>query len=139
MIDLVKVGEDLKKDEGFRGCSYKCSAGKITIGYGHNIEDNPIPEHIADKLLQWDIGQAIRECESLSWFFLLSDIRKEVIINMMFNIGKGRLSGFKKMIAAIEQGDYEKAAAEMVDSKWYNQVGYRAVRLVGMMRDDERK
>jgi lysozyme len=58
---------------------------------------------------------------------------------MMFNIGKGRLSGFKKMISAIEQGDYEKAAAEMVDSKWYNQVGYRAVRLVGMMRDDERK
>jgi GH24 family phage-related lysozyme (muramidase) len=47
MIDLVKVGEDLKKDEGFRGCSYKCSAGKITIGYGHNIEDNPIPEHMS--------------------------------------------------------------------------------------------
>lgn len=137
MIDLDKLANELKRDEGFKGKAYQCTAGRLTVGYGHNIQDNPIPEHIASKLLDHDIGVAIRGCELLDWFYNLSPVRKRVIINMMFNIGKGRLLGFKKMIAAIKASDWDEAANQMQDSNWYNQVGFRAVRLVSMMRTDE--
>lgn len=133
MIDIEKLANDLKIDEGFRECVYTCSAGKLTVGYGHNIEDNPLPEVIAEKLLHHDIGQALAECERFPWFFELNDERKVVIINMVFNLGVSGVSKFKNMIAAIYDGDYELASAEMMDSKWATQVGRRAVRLANEM------
>lgn len=136
-IDIPKLTEELKRDEGFRECVYTCSAGKLTIGYGHNIEDNPIPEPIAERLLHWDIGQALQECEQFPWFYILDDVRKRVIINMVFNLGAAGVSNFRKMIAAIENMEWEKAAAEMLDSKWATQVGSRAHRLALMMEHGE--
>ena len=134
-IDIEKITDDLKLDEGFRECIYTCSAGKQTIGYGWNLEDNGMPEPIAARLLDYSIGIAIRDCESLEWFYPLNGARKAVIINMMFNLGKSRLRGFKKMIAAIQANDFELAADEMMDSRWYNQVGFRAARLIEEMRE----
>ena len=134
MLDIQRITDDLKIDEGFRGCAYRCTANKITIGYGHNIQDNPLPEYIAEKLLQHDIGQAIHECERFPWFYLLSSARKEVIINMTFNLGIGGVSKFKKMIEAINQSDFDEAAKQMLDSKWAGQVGKRAIRLSVAMR-----
>ena len=66
-------------------------------------------------------------------------VRTEVILNMAFNLGLTRLQKFKKMIAALRIRDYETAAIEMKDSKWYNQVGSRAKRLTGQMRTGKRK
>jgi len=135
MIDIEKITNDLKADEGFRGKVYTCSAGKQTIGYGHNLEDAAMPEQVAEMLLGYDIGLAMRDCESLEWFYPLNGARKAVIINMMFNMGKGRLCGFKRMIAALNAKDFDKAANEMMDSRWYNQVGFRAARLIEEMRE----
>ena len=134
MIDIPKLKEELKVDEGFRECVYKCSAGKLTIGYGHNVEDNPIPEAFADQLLGYDIAGALAECERFDWFFDLDDVRRRVIINMVFNLGFNGVSKFKKMISAIEHGDYALAGDEMMDSRWAVQVGRRADELRDQMR-----
>ncbi len=132
-IDIPQLKEELKRDEGFRDTVYTCSAGKLTIGYGHNVEDNPIPEAFADQLLGYDIAGALAECERFDWFFDFDDVRKRVIINMVFNLGFNGVSKFKKMISAIEYGLYGTAASEMIDSNWYRQVGARAERLVDLM------
>jgi lysozyme len=135
MIDMQKMVDELKRDEGFRGCVYKCTAGKMTVGYGHNLESNAIPEGIAEKLLNSDIGDCLAACERFDWFYGLSDARQRVIVNMVFNIGANGVERFQKMIAAIEEESYEEAAYQMVNSRWYNQVGARAERLCEMMRE----
>ena len=132
-IDLALLTEELKRDEGYSGTVYTCSAGKLTVGYGHNLEAKPIPQSIAEKLLECDIGDCMAQCELWPWFFSLNDTRKRVIVNMVFNIGFNGVSNFKKMISALENKDYVLAAAEMTNSKWYAQVGDRATRLVTMM------
>lgn len=134
-IDIGLLADELKRDEGFRECVYKCSAGKLTIGYGHNIEDNPMPELIAEKLLHHDIAGALAACERFDWFFELDGVRQRVIVNMVFNLGYNGVSKFKKMIAAIEDREYVLAAFEMRNSRWYRQVGARAERLCKLMRD----
>jgi len=133
MIDLI---EQLKIDEGFRSKPYKCSAGKLTIGYGRNIEDNGITKEEAEILLYNDVGLVTNELSgTFSWFYGLSKIRKSVLINMAFNLGMPRLKAFKRMIAALGVNDYEEAARQMLDSKWANQVGDRATRLANQMID----
>ena len=137
MIDLFLLKEELKRDEGFKGEVYLCSAGHQTIGYGHKLAGNPMPEEIAERLLSHDMVEALGQCESFEWFHALDGARQRVIINMVFNIGYNGVSKFEKMIAAIEVNDYSTAADEMVDSKWYDQVGVRATRLTYMMRHAE--
>ena len=136
MINIEKLTKELKRDEGYRDKVYTCSAGKLTIGYGHNVEDNPIPETIATALLGHDIGQALAKCEQWAWFYPLSDVRKRVIVNMVFNIGAGGVARFRRMISAIEAEDWKGAAEEMKDSRWFDQVGKRATRLAHMMEYD---
>jgi len=135
VIDIEKITNDLKADEGFKDRVYTCSAGKQTIGYGWNLEANDLPEPIAARMLDYGVCRAIQECEGFDWFYQLNGARKGVIINMIFNMGKSRLLGFKKMIAALKEQDFDRAADEMMDSNWYNQVGFRAVRLVKEMRE----
>jgi len=132
-IDIEKLMNDLKVDEGFRDKVYKCSAGKLTIGYGWNLEDNELPERIAEMMLSYAIGDKLQSLERLSWWCGLNDARKRAIVNMAFNIGVAGVLKFKKMIAAIEREDFSQAALEMDDSKWSKQVGARADRLILMM------
>ena len=134
MIDWDRLKNQLKVDEGFRACVYQCSAGKATVGYGHNLEDEEMPEHIASALLEWKYMKVHEQLSDWQWYCELDDYRKEIIINMAFNVGVNGLLRFKKMINAIMDRDYQKAADEMVNSNWYNQVGFRAVRLVERMR-----
>ncbi len=135
-IDIQAITKDLKLDEGFRGQPYTCSSGKWTIGYGWNLEARPISEKIAELILVDQIFEAVVDCErAFQWFHSLSSVRKGVIINMTFNIGITRLLGFKKTIAYIETGMFNKAALEMLDSKWARQVGRRADRLSAQMRE----
>ena len=135
MIDLKLLSSELKRDEGFKDTVYNCSAGKLTIGYGWNVEDNPMPESIAEKMLEHHIAQSLAQCERWPWFFNLDGARQRVIINMVFNIGWNGLSGFRRMIQAIEDKNYSLAADEMMDSLWARQVGQRAVRLEEIMRN----
>ena len=74
------------------------------------------------------------QLSNLDFWYDLTPERRSVLINMAYNLGVNGLINFKKMIAALKIGDYEKASVEMKDSKWYRQVGNRAVRLRQEMR-----
>ena len=138
-IDIGLLAEELKRDEldgqDGSGVGYKCPADKWTIGFGHNIEDNPISARAAEMILQDDIGQVLAQCERFAWFYLLNSVRKRVIVNMVFNMGANGVAEFENMIAAIHRNDWNDAANEMKDSNWYNQTGDRARRLVYLMKE----
>lgn len=131
----------LKNDEGFREKPYTCPAGKLTIGYGFNIEDEGLLEEVADFWLErlvWKVEREIMGREELGdWSMDSASPRWGVLVNMGYNLGVPRLMGFKKMWAAIKAEDWETAANEMLDSKWSRQVGKRAERLAEQMRTGE--
>jgi lysozyme len=125
--------EQLKIDEGFRGQPYKCSAGKTTIGYGRNLEAHPLTKQEAELLLVNDIRRAVRECEKLPYFQKLNQNRRNVISNMVFNLGMTRFKQFKRLEKALIKQDFIEASKQMLDSKWARQVGVRAQRLAKAM------
>lgn len=125
-----------KRREGLRLKPYHDTVNKLTIGYGRNLDDMGITEAEAEAMLNNDIERVMGNLEKVEWYTGLDDARKAVIVDMAFNMGLPRLFKFKKMIAAIKAGDYETAADEMVNSKWYGQVGERAVELVAVMRGE---
>ncbi len=117
----------IKKHEGLRLRPYKCSAGKLTIGYGRNIEDIGITDEEAEYLLMNDISRVEQELFSnFEWFEGLPSQAQSVMVNMCFNLGIARLKGFRKFLAAMEAGAWQNAAREMMDSRWANQVPVRA-------------
>ena len=124
----------IKKHEGLCLKPYQCPAGKWTIGYGRNLEDTGITPAEADTLLKNDVQRCYRECLTLLCWKKLNETRQAVLINMCFNLGLARLKTFKKMLAALEQGYFERAAYEMLNSKWAAQVGYRAMELAELMK-----
>lgn len=127
--------DDLISHEGWRNHLYKCPADKWTIGVGYNIEERGLPDYIITLLLNDTIEESKRELGLVfdPWTGL-SQARQEVLINMMFNLGRPRFSKFVKFWAAMEKQDYETAADEMLDSKWAKQVRNRAIELADKMR-----
>ena len=116
----------LKRHEGFRSKPYHCSADKLTIGYGRNLEDRGITEEEAAYLLNNDIELARQDCKKVfSEFNHFSQARRDALVNMMFNLGLSRFKGFKKMIAAINEGDWSEAKRQALDSRWRQQVKSR--------------
>ena len=127
MDELVK---QLHRDEGLRLKPYRDSVGKLTIGYGRNLDDVGITPEEADYLLEGDIQHAQWTLkQNLPWAEGLDDARLGVLTNMAFNMGMAGLLQFRKMLAACESGDYATAAREMESSAWSTQVGARAHRL----------
>lgn len=125
----------LKQHEGFSSKPYRCPAGKLTIGYGRNIEDNGITEAEASFLLVEDVKRCRAECErAFAWFKNMDRERQDVIVELDFNMGLDRLKTFKKMLAACARKDYEAAKKEMLDSLWARQVGKRAETLAAIMK-----
>lgn len=129
----MDVRELLKHHEKYERFVYRCPAGKLTVGYGRNLEDRGLSEEEADYLLANDVLEAIGHLRTESYWLDLNDARQAVLIDMVVNLGWGGFSRFKKLRAALAAGDYTEAAAQMVDSAWYGQVGNRSKRLVGMM------
>ena len=124
-------------NEGFRDRPYLCTSNRLTIGYGHNL-DNPISEKTARTILQEDIGRAVGHlCHLFPTFLSIPENPKMALIDMMFNMGLSRFLSFKKMIAAINKGDWDMAAAEAKDSKWYGQVGIRGDKIVNLLKTKE--
>ncbi len=125
----------LIRHEGLRLKPYTCTAGKMTIGVGRNLDDNGITEVEAMNMLDRDIAVTTATLrDEFPWFADLDRTRKDAVISLGFNLGVPRLKGFKKFLAAMEAKDYEMAATEALDSKWATQVGKRAIELAGMIR-----
>ena len=134
---MYSLREQIKRHEGFSSAPYQCTAGKITIGYGRNLEDVGISEEEAEELLKGDINKVYSQLINYQWFAELDKIRSGVIVNMTFNLGLRGMLKFIKMINALSLKDYELAAKEMLDSRWARQVGGRATELAEQMRTGE--
>ena len=136
------VFEQLKIDEGIKHECYLCSEGVPTFGIGHKIlESDPeygkppgteVDEDRIWEVFETDLEISINECEIMFGKSIWSgfpDEVKEVCVNMMFNLGRPRYSGFSKHIAALQSHNWSLAGAEARDSRWHRQVGDRAARL----------
>ena len=135
---MSRLIEQLKRHEGLRLKPYRCTAGKLTIGYGRNLDDFGITENEAESMLITNADLVGNELVvKLPVLRELNSAREEALINMAFNIGVSGLLEFKKMIAALENADYDEAAKQMLDSKWARQVGSRSAELARQMQRGE--
>lgn len=114
----TKTEAMVAKHEGYMATLYRCSAGKLTIGYGYNL-DAGMPEDEAALLMRFRIGKIRMElAKKLQWFPELNDARKSALIDMAYQMGVSGLLAFKRALGAMRQGDYATAKKELLDSKW---------------------
>lgn len=142
-MNLERLKQDLREDEGVVYSIYKDHLGNATLGIGHLItrEDEewdkpsgtPVSKARVEALFDQDIEKAIETARGVvPNFDELPHVAQEVLVNMAFNLGWRRLSGFKKMIAALKIQDFKTAAAEGRDSLWRRQVPNRAEKLMSV-------
>ena len=142
-MDMIRLMKSVKAHEGFRNSVYKDTLGKRTVGYGHlcvedHWEDNreyTVPE--LERVLEADLNNAIRGAEELcSDCPVLDDQAKEIITEMVFQLGKTGVSKFRNMWKALGQDppQYDVAATEMLDSRWAKQTPSRAKEMSNHMR-----
>ena len=141
-MNLEILRKEIEADEGCKYETYYCSEGHLTGGIGHLITEwdeevyagpigTPIPEEQVKRWFEKDVHIAVNDCISIFDDFdnLPEDIQ-HVLINMAFQLGGPRLRKFKKMIAAVNDSNWDEAAAQMEDSRWYKQTTNRATRLI---------
>lgn len=138
---MNNIKELLRIHEGVEKFAYQCSANKTTVGVGRNIDREGglgLSDDEIDYLLGNDIQRVVMELQAnVESYDSLSPVRKAVLVDMCFNLGISRFLQFKNFLAAVNSGDYERASAEMLDSRWANQVGRRATRLSEMMTSNQ--
>lgn len=145
-MDRQNVFQQLKLDEGVVYGIYEDHLGYPTFGVGHLVKESdpewgqpigtPVSEERVWEAFEQDLDTAISECCALygeGQFNSWPGEVQEILVNMMFNLGRPRLSKFKKFRGALEAGDWQKAATEGRDSLWYKQVRNRAERLMSRL------
>ena len=134
-MNKKKMIAQLRLHEGERLKPYRCTAGKLTIGVGRNLDDRGITSDESAYLLNNDIDSHwIELLEHLPWVETLDEIRQRVMLDMAFNLGIFGLLTFRRTLGHIKAGDYALASSAMLESKWATQVGQRARRLASMMK-----
>lgn len=148
MVNLPKLREILEREEGIKNEVYLDHLGYPTCGIGHLItpEDRehgcevgtPVSKERVADLFKEDLKIVEEDCwELFDYFEYLPDNIQLVCAAMAFQLGRSRLSGFKKFRAAISEGRWSDAADEMIDSKWYRQTTARAERMIALVREVE--
>jgi GH24 family phage-related lysozyme (muramidase) len=144
-MNIEQLREQLEIDEGVEYEVYLDHLGYATFGVGHLVLESD-PEHGAEvgtpvsesrviEAFEQDCENVLQDCYILyKDFDDLPEEAQQVIANMMFNMGRTRLSKFKGMKRGVDARDWNTAADEMVDSTWYKQVTNRADRLVERIR-----
>jgi len=144
-MNIEKLREEIAYDEGSVNEIYLDHLGLPTFGIGHLVIDSdpeygqavgtPVSEDRCKEAFDNDVQTVISDCNILyPDFDELPEEVQRIIANMMFNMGRPRLSKFKGMKRGVDERDWNAAADEMVDSNWYRQVTKRADRLVARMR-----
>lgn len=134
----MNILDHIKKYEGFRARPYRCPAGRLTIGYGFNLETTALPKKAADAWLEDLVLDCIEDLLRIFQDFAgFSTRRKIALIDMRYNLGGSGFRGFKKMIAAIRAGDWQEAQLQALDSKWARDVGQRAIVDADYLGDDD--
>ena len=147
-MNIQQLKLELERDEGIVYEIYNDHLGYPTFGIGHLITESDqeygltvgtsVSTERCAEVFEKDVKSVFADCEKLySDFYELPEEAQLIIANMMFNMGRTRLSKFKGMKSGVDARDWERAADEMVDSRWYNQVTSRADRLVVRMRNIE--
>ena len=147
--DTARLAGRLKESEGLRLSAYRCTAGALTVGYGHNCDASPVPgiakagdrisREQAEALFEKDLAAAVWQVrKALPWVGSLNTPRQAVLYDMAFNMGlggrgKSGLLSFVNTLARVESGDFAGAAKGMRASKWASQVGLRAEILARQM------
>lgn len=133
-MDRRALVRELIVDEGLRLKPYLDTVNKISIGVGRNLTDVGISETEAMYLLDHDIDRTVSGLlNAVPWWVDLDAVRQRVLANLAFNLGVGGLLTFHDTLRAVANGDYPRAADEMLSSLWARQVGDRAKRLAAMM------
>lgn len=129
--DLRGIREQLIRHEGLRLKAYRCTAGKITIGVGRNLEDKGITTTEAEDMLTHDIEECIVDLGNhFPWFAALDPIRQKAVIDFRFNLGPTRFRQFVRFLLSMKVGKYDRAADELLQSKWALQVQPSRVRRI---------
>ena len=126
--------ERIKRHEGLRLTPYKDSRGVWTACYGRNLESVPFTINEAELMFQTDFRRAYQGAENFSCYEILTPARKGVLIEMVFQLGPGTVSQFRKFKAACDDGDWNTAADEMLDSRWHEQTPGRVEELAEIFR-----
>jgi len=126
--------EQIKRDEGFRATPYKCTADKLTVGYGTNLEAG-ITEHQAELLLIEQLKQnELALQRNLEFYSSAPEELQAVLHNMTYQLGISGLLKFKKTLEHMANREYKEASREMLDSRWARQTPLRAQRLSDRVR-----
>ena len=134
-MNLEAIRNRLVLEEGLKLTPYKCTANKLTIGVGRNIEDRGISNETAMQMLDEDIDIMVNELrENLSWFDKQNDAIQGVLIDLCFNMGISRLLMFVQTLSLIEKGQYAMAADELLDSKYAAMLPARSKRNAEILR-----
>tara|TARA_Y100000114_G_scaffold121697_1_gene116939 strand:+ start:1387 stop:1821 length:435 start_codon:yes stop_codon:yes gene_type:complete len=141
MTDYTELMNRIKKHEGFVPKIYKDSLGYATIGYGHLVrpdeqweEGKEYSKEELEHVFKNDFNNAVDQATGLMNGISLDDKAREVIIEMVFQLGVGGVGKFKKMWEALRNGDYAEASVQMLDSRWAKQTPNRAESLSSVMR-----
>jgi len=130
--DNMNVEDLIKRHEGFSDRVYLCTEGIPTVGWGHALHVGTlVPMGTCELFFEQDIRKVYEDYLTLG--LNLDEVRKAVVVNMIFNLGISGFRKFKRTIKLIKDGNYTKAGAEMLRSKWAGQVGKRANELSEMM------
>ena len=136
-----ELKEQIKEHEGFVPRTYKDSLGKRTIGFGHLCvepeqwdDDKEYTREELERVFDKDFEEAVKNAESLISERSINFIAKQVIIEMVFQLGIGGVGKFKKMWLALDKEDYGEASFQMMDSLWAKQTPNRAEKLSQKMR-----
>ena len=140
-MNMDRLLQSVKQHEGYRNKVYKDTLGKRTVGVGHLCvedfwEDNKeYPEEMLMNILKDDLKNAIQGSERLLKDCLVLDsLAREIIIEMVFQLGETGVSKFRNMLKALKVPDYQTASIEMLDSKWAKQTPNRAKAMSDHMR-----
>ena len=127
--------ENIKESEGFRNRVYKCTEGYDTIGYGFAVKDLVMDKDIADMILERKVAELrLRVEQKFPFIDSMPESVQDVMIEMCFQLGVSGFSKFKKTIQYLMTKQFEEAAVEMLDSKWYKQTQNRAKNLSDIVK-----
>ena len=136
-----ELKEEIKLHEGFVPRVYKDTLGKRTIGYGHLCvepeqwdDSKEYTKEELENVFSKDFNEALKNAEHLIGERSINHVAKEVIIEMVFQLGIGGVGKFKNMWKALDSEDYGEASFQMLDSLWAKQTPARAGKLAGKMR-----
>ena len=133
-MDLKKLKQILIKHEGKKLWPYKCTAGKLTIGIGHNLDAKGISNAVADLMYEEDIMEVINDLHKI--FENFNDLPEQiqlVLANMRFQLGDLGFRKFNKLIKSVERKDWKEMKINMANSLWYKQTNNRAKELIGLV------